>query len=286
MNSFYPSPNSRPFLAAAIAAPHFAIRRIIANAAANRAPKIDTIIVDIDRTLTMEDSPKLALQKLCGPKEADKITRSFLLKFRRGEVSLSEMPFIVFNELYSRGFRQSDWATLMEDIGKDSGFRFDIIAALTRLRAMHNVKLVVATRASKLSAEWIARTFGFDYAVGSEERFEDGKFVGFKTLIGAEDSQTNGAVNRTKVTATAELFSAMGLQFDPLRTAVLSNDVLDALEMLSCSFGILFVGQVPNTLEKISLSLKLYDVLIRESATAAIQLTEALLRRLNHVHAA
>jgi phosphoserine phosphatase len=254
----------RPILLAAAASARFAGRRLFSD----RQPAIEAIIVDIDRTLTREDSPKLALGELCGKTASDGIFHAFSKRIIKGEVGFDELPYHVFSELYSRGFKSGDWATLMERQVKSGGIRMDLVSSLQHL-SEQGLAIILATRSSIEGAKWLARRFGFFHSIGNEERMEGGEFKGFRTIIGMKDSQKDGTMVITKMTAAKALLSESGIWLDPGRTAVLSNDMLDAMEMLSSCKGILIVPKEPNSLEKLTQRLRLYDVAIKEEDIAS-----------------
>jgi hypothetical protein len=92
-----------PLFQAAISSIRFARRRRF-----DALPKVETLIIDVDRTITREDSPKLALENLVGKAEAKRIFDSFLNRVLRGKLKLQDIHSAVYGELYSRGFRKSD----------------------------------------------------------------------------------------------------------------------------------------------------------------------------------
>jgi hypothetical protein len=255
-----------PLFQAAVSSVRFARRRRL-----DSLPKVETLIIDVDRTLTTEDSPKLALEKLVGKVEAKKIFDSFLSRVLRGSLKLQDIHAAVYGELYSRGFRKSDWPLIMEDLDKNGGLKRELIDSLLALSAKENLTLILATRASREGAQWLANRFGFHHAVGSVEMV-NGVFQGFETMIGAAD---NGNGTMTKLTAASRAMASAGKTLDPLRTAIIANDLLDALEMLSCARGIVIMPSVPNRLEFLTAKLRLYDVLLREDK-AHLELPGAL----------
>ena len=264
----------RPIFTAAVASGRFALRRAASHFTSD--PVLDTILVDVDRTITVEDSPKLALQKLCGKEKAKEIMDGFLLDVLKGKISLDDLPTAVFSKLYSCGFKQSDWISIMEELDRSGGFRKELIDAILTIARATGMTSVIATRASKTSANWIARQFGFDFAIGSEEKLRNGTFDGFETIIGAYDKTSDGTRVLTKISATSEVMTRAGRSFDPKHAAVLSNDLLDALEMLRSARGILLVPQNKNSLERLTLFLRLYDVKVREDRDMKIELAGAL----------
>jgi hypothetical protein len=257
---------ANPLLQAAASSARFAFRRRNPS-----DPRIETIIIDVDRTITKEDSPKVALSKIVGKEEAKKIFDSFLSRVLRGNLKLQDIHSAVYGELYSRGFKRSDWALVMEDLEKSGGIKTDIIDAILDMSRKENVSLVLATRASRDGAEWLARRYGFHHAVGSVEMV-NGTFQGFETMIGASD---NGNGTMTKLTAARKALQAAGKHLDPKTTAIIANDLLDALEMLKCARGVIILPSEPNRLELLTLKLRLYDVLLRE-AKAHLELPGAL----------
>jgi len=80
----------------------------------------------------------------------------------------------------------------------------------------------------------------------------------------------------TKLSAVSQVLNSAGKRFDAKRSAVLSNDMLDAMEMLGSGKGVLFVPKEQNRLEKLTQLFGLYDVAIRESADVDRQLRRAL----------
>ncbi|MEW6722501.1 MAG: hypothetical protein AB1324_04515 [Candidatus Micrarchaeota archaeon] len=249
-----------PLLLASGASPRFALRRL--SRKLNPAPKLDTLIVDVDRTLTTEDSPKAALERLCGKSEAKKLMDGFIRAAIKGDIPLDGLHGEVFRALYERGFKPSDWGALMEEFGRSGAFRTDLVDTIHQIAERERLRVVVATRSSLTGAQWIASRFGFGHAVGSVEYPHNGGFSGFRTVIGVRDNAVNGTRFMTKMSATAELLSQAGIPFSPSRAAVISNDLLDALEMLDSALGVLVVPRERNTLEKITLALRLYDVKI------------------------
>ncbi|MFN7991353.1 MAG: HAD family hydrolase [Candidatus Micrarchaeia archaeon] len=243
-----------PLAQAALSSARFAKRRMF-----QPPVQIETIIVDVDRTLTREDSPKLALESLAGKEAAHKVFDRILNDVVLGRLKLGDVHSTVFRELYSRGFKTSDWVSIMEDLERSGGLKSELIGELQGL-AGRGVTVVLATRASYESARWIAGRFGFHHAIGSVERV-NGVFQGFDLVIGAKDE---GDHSMTKLTAARKALAASSKTLDPGRTAVIANDLLDALEMLECSRGILVMPSPPNRLEKLTMALRLYDVLIRE----------------------
>ena len=255
-----------PLVQAALASARFAKRRRNPG-----RPEIETIIIDVDRTLTKEDSPKLALEKIVGKDEAKRIFDSFLSRVLRGRLKLHEIHDAVYTELYSRGFRRSDWGGIMEELSANGGLKRELIDALLELSERHSLTTVLATRASLDGAQWLARNFGFHHAIGSVESV-NGVFQGFETKIGAAD---NGNGTMTKLTAARRALERSGKTLDPSRTAVIANDLLDALEMLNCARGVVILPSSPNRLELLTSKLMLYDVLVREEK-AATELPKAL----------
>ncbi len=258
-----------PLLQAAVSSARFARRRACSRFSSE--PTIDTLIIDVDRTLTAEDSPKLALERLVGKEKTREIFDSFLKRVILGRLGLQDLHAAVFGELYSRGFRTQDWVGVMEDLERTGGLKKPLIDLLLRMSEENGLTLVLATRASRESARWLSARYGFHHAIGSVERV-NGSFAGFETMIGAHDDG-NGTI--TKLTAAARALEASGRKLDPSRTAVISNDLLDALEMLGCARGVLVLPQEPNTLERLSVALRLYDVLVKEG-DAASSLPKAL----------
>ncbi|HSB46707.1 MAG TPA: HAD family hydrolase [Candidatus Bilamarchaeum sp.] len=244
-----------PLFQAAVSSYRFAKRR--RNAA---LPELETLIIDVDRTITKEDSPKLALERLAGKAVAERVFESFPRRVIRGELKLQDIHAAVYGELYSRGFRRSDWISVMEELERTGGLKRRTIDALIELSRRESLTLVLATRASRDSAEWLARRYGFHHAVGSVEHV-NGTFQGFETMIGSED---NGNGTMTKLTAASKAMAASGKTLDPKRTAVIANDLLDALEMLNCARGVIIMNSSPNTLESITSKLRLYDAMVSE----------------------
>jgi hypothetical protein len=263
-----------PVLSAIVSSARFAGRRAAARFCID--PKIETLLVDVDRTITREDSPKLALEHLCGKKEAKRVFDSILQSAALGRIPLESVNSAVFSELYKNGFKRSDWAALMERQDRSGGLRMDLIGAITELAAKENVTLVLATRSSRDSAQWLAGRFGIPFSVGSVERPMNGSFAGFSTMIGVVDGIVDGTEMLTKMTAASRLLAASGLRLDPIRTAVLTNDLLDAFEMLACARGVLLVPKEKNTLEKLTSGFRLYDALIHEDGDVRKQLNMAL----------
>jgi hypothetical protein len=264
-----------PFAQAALSSARFAGRRA-ASRLSGRRPELDTIIIDVDRTLTTEDSPKAALEMLIGPKKAKEVFDSFLTGVMKGRYKISELHGAIFGELYSRGFRRQDWVGLMEDLERKDMLRKELIGSLTGICRSEGLTSILATRASQDSASWLARRFGFDFAVGSVERSADGRFEGFSLMIGASDGSDNGTRVLTKISAAAEALAEKNRSLHPSRTAVLSNDLLDALEMLRVARGILLKPSEPNTLERITQRLRLYDATVGEGPSMESELREAL----------
>ncbi len=248
-----------PLLQAALSSARFASRRARTRFS-GAEPSIDTLIIDVDRTLTSEDSPKLALEGLVGKERTKEIFDSFLKRVVLGRLKIQDLHAAVFGELYSRGFRQSDWIRVMEDHERSGGLRRPLIDLLLDISGRNGVTMVLATRASAESARWLSARYGFHHSVGSVERV-NGSFDGFEMKIGSRDDG-NGTV--TKLTAASRALQGAGKRLDPSRTAVLSNDLLDALEMLGCARGVLVLPQTPNRLERMTRALGLYDVLVKE----------------------
>jgi len=173
--------------ATALTSVKFAGRK--ASAPFKAQPKVETLIVDVDRTITKEDSPKIALEALCGKKEAKRIFDGFLTSVIRGKTKVDAVHQMVFSELYSHGFKRGDWSALMEQSEKQGGFRTELIDAILELSKKGLIP-VLATRSSKDSAQWIAKRFGFEHVVGSEEK-GNGKFEGFSMMIGVSDRSDN-----------------------------------------------------------------------------------------------
>lgn len=253
-----------PVLTAVASSARFASRRAISPIRAK--PAIETLIVDVDRTITAEDSPKLALERLCGKETAKKIFDGFLKSVIRGERRLDNLHLAVFGEIYSRGFRRSDWGALMGELERTGGIRTGMMDSIRRIAEERKLSVVLATRSSQDSAMWLANRFGFEFAIGSVERSGNGSFGGFSTMIGMHDGLMDGTLVLTKVSAASLAMQAEGRRFDPSRTAVISNDLLDALEMLSCARGILFIPNERNTLEKITYGFRLFDTTLREDS--------------------
>jgi hypothetical protein len=159
----------------------------------------------------------------------------------------------------------------MEDLERSGGLKKELIDSLLGLSLKENLTLILATRASLDSAQWLARRFGFHYAVGSVE-YINGSFQGFETKIGAAD---DGNGTMTKLSAASKAVEMAGKRLNPATTAVIANDLLDALEMLSCSRGVLILPSSPNRLELLTAKLRLYDVLLNEER-AHIDLPGAL----------
>lgn len=262
-----------PLSAVALSSVRFAVRRAAATFA--RAPMLETLIVDIDRTITREDSPKFALERLCGKEKAKEIFDNILRDVVRGRMGFGDIHGAVFGELYSRGFKRSDWGSMMEILEREGGFRKSLIGLIQEMSAREGFTPVLATRSSREGAKWIARRFGFPFAVGSEENV-NGTFLGFSTAIGIADGDINGTRIVTKITAASEVLEAAGASLDRETTVVLSNDLLDALEMLASSKGILLVPQEPNTLERLTRFFKLYDRQVFEGPALEVQLRYAL----------
>ncbi len=250
---------NNPLIQAALSSARFAGRRACSRFSSTD-PSIDTLIIDVDRTLTSEDSPKLALQRLVGREKTHEIFDSFLRDVVLGKMRIQDLHGAVFGELYSRGFRQSDWVGVMEDLDRSGGIKKRLIDLLLDLSGSHGLTLVLATRASAESARWLASRYGFHHAIGSVEKI-NGSFSGFETMIGSHD---DGDRIVTKLTAASRAIEGAGRRMDPMRTAVISNDLLDALEMLGSARGVLILPEPPNTLEKLSAALRLYDVLVKE----------------------
>ncbi len=255
---------NNPLLQAAFSSARFAGRRACSRFSSSE-PQIDTLIIDVDRTLTAEDSPKLALERIVGREKTHEIFDSFIGRVVKGQLKIQDLHSAVFGELYSRGFRRSDWVGVMEELECSGGLKKPLIDLLLGLSARNGVTLVLATRASQDSASWLAMRYGFHHAIGSVERV-NGSFQGFETVIGARDDG-NGTV--TKLTAASRALAGAGKSLDPSRTAVIANDLLDAIEMLHCAKGILILPEQPNKLERLSVALGLYDVLIRERDVGA-----------------
>jgi hypothetical protein len=248
---------TNPLLQAALSSARFAGRRASARLSGRR-PEIETLIVDVDRTLTAEDSPKVALQNMVGKEKTKEIFDSFIAEVVRGRLRLQDLHSAVFGELYSRGFKKSDWVAVMEGIEKEGGLRESLISSILGLAEREGLTVVLATRASLDSARWLAGKYGFSHAVGSVEKV-NGAFVGFETVIGAFD---DGNGTMTKLTAASRVLARSGRSLDPSRTAVIANDLLDAIEMLNSALGVLIIPEEPNRLERLSAGLRLYDVLI------------------------
>ncbi len=263
-----------PVLSAIVSSARFAGRRL--SSRFSRAPEIDTLIVDVDRTITREDSPKIALEALCGRERAKKIFDSILKNAMLGRIPLESIHSEIFGQIYRGGFHRSDWAILMSEQERSGGLRIGLIEAITRLAARERMTLILATRSSRDTAEWLARRYGFDYALGSEEKSIDGTFMGFASMIGVSDGLLDGIPMRTKMSAASMLLAQSGRQLEPERTAVLTNDLLDTFEMLDSACGILFVPREQNTLEKLTLGFRLYDEIVREDGDIAHQLALAL----------
>jgi hypothetical protein len=247
--------STNPLFQVAASSARFAKRRWVGS-----LPQIETLVIDVDRTITKEDSPKLALEKLVGKEDARRIFDSFFSRVLRGKLKLQDLHSAVYGELYSRGFKRSDWAGIMEDLAKNGGLKRQLIDAFLEISRKENITLVLATRASRDSAEWLARRFGFHHAVGSVEMV-NGVFQGFETKIGVVD---DGNGTMTKLTAARKVMEAAGKALNPATTAIIANDLLDALEMLSCARGVIILPSVPNKLELLTRRLKLYDVMLRE----------------------
>lgn len=264
--------SEKPIHIAARAAYHFAQRR--AGAPLRPKPVIETIVVDVDGTITRKDSPKLALERLCGPKKASEIIDGYMQDVILGRIKLDEIHSSIFRELYDRGFKRSDWPALMMELDRGGGLRTDMIETLMEIARWKSISTVVATRASLESAEWLMKRFGFQAAVGSVESNSNGSFAGFDTVIGAADNLDNGVM--TKMTAAAIALRSLGTEMDPARTAVLTNDLLDALEMLCSARGILLFTDKPNKLERLTLLLGLYDSKIHERENLSSRLLSLL----------
>lgn len=263
-----------PVLSAVVSSARFAGRRASARFAA--PPQIETLIVDVDRTITREDSPKLALTALCGKGEADRIFHSIIRSAMLGRIPLESINSEVFGELYNRGFRRPDWVTLMEGQERDGGLRLDLIESIQALSVRHGITIVLATRSSEDAARWLATRYGFGFGVGSIERPMNGTFAGFSRMIGVFDGIYLGTEVVTKMTAASRLLQESGRTLVPERTAVLTNDLLDAFEMLASARGVLLVPKQKNTLEKLTGAFHLYDATIQEGGDILRQLSFAL----------
>lgn len=263
-----------PVLSAFVSSARFAARRAAMRFSSE--PEIETLIMDVDRTITREDSPKLALESLCGKEESSRITHAIIKKAMAGKIPLASINAEVFGEIYSRGFSRADWATVMEGQEKCGGLRIGLVEAVLSLAAREGFTVVLATRSSVDTARWIARRFGIRYAVGSEEAPMNGKFAGFRTIMGVTDVIIGQAEMVTKMTAASRALASDGRILDPKKTAVLSNDLLDAFEMLDSARGVLLVPQKKNTLEKLTSFFGLYDALVFEGGDIHSQLESAL----------
>jgi len=263
-----------PFLLLASSSARFAARRTIAKA--KRPPKIETIIVDIDRTLTNEDSAKLALERVYGKERAHERLAGFARKIKRREMAFDQLHTAIFTDIYDMGFKQDDWVVVMEKLKISGGFRRDLADALHKIGADHDIDLVLATRGSDISARYVAESLGFSHALGSIERWDGKDFTGFHTIIGADDSENRGTRIMTKITAVSKLLGSIGKSVDPKTSAILTNDLLDTLEMLRSACGILLRPRDPNSLERMTQRLGLYDRTIDEGKDYQVQLASAL----------
>ncbi len=266
--------NQNPFLLVASSSARFAMRRTMAKA--KHMPRIETIIVDIDRTLTTEDSAQVALERVYGKEEAKERLADYSRKVKRREMGLDQLHMAIFADIYAAGFRQADWTDIMKKLEYSGGFRKGLAEALLRAGRDFAITPVLATRGSDMSAQYVARSLGFRHAIGSIERVRGHDFAGFETIIGAKDSMDGDTIVMTKMTAVSKLLASAGLPFDPQTSAVLSNDVLDVLEMLGSACGILLRPKNPNSLERMAQSLGLYDRTIDEGKHYRNQLISAL----------
>ncbi|MCI0503659.1 haloacid dehalogenase-like hydrolase [Candidatus Micrarchaeota archaeon] len=262
-----------PLLSAFVSSARFAGRRTAARFA--KPPEIETLIVDVDRTLTREDSPKLALEALCGKAEANRVFHSIVRSAVLGRIPVESINGEVFGELYKRGFRRADWVRIMEEQERDGGLRLDLIEAILTLSNRHGITTVLATRSSEDAALWLAHRFGFGHAIGSRERI-NGSFDGFFRMIGVVDGIHQGTEVLTKITAASRLLAEGGRTLVPERTAVLSNDLLDAFEMLASAKGVLLVPTKMNTLERLTGAFRLYDEKVQDGPDIGPQLYAAL----------
>jgi len=234
-----------------------------------RPSELRHAIVDCDGTLYRADSTLEALYRTFGKQKGDDLHKAIISDVKCGKLTIDQALIRGFTTLADApgGFNIHLWEEIMEDFRKRGLFRQGLFDALAQLQSQTRMKVIVATRASEISARWIAGNMGLardsTYSLGTCVRSDAaGIALKMEELIGSEDGYTDGIKTTTKVTKAGQVSRKNSQEFSASATAVISDDLLDKGEMLAAGWGILVVpdeASERNSFQRASLSFGLYD---------------------------
>jgi len=232
----------------------------------SRGPKeIDNIIVDMDRTLLTTNMGKEALIVCHGKKKADEIEHGAMRKVANGLLTMGEAMVIGNNYLVEGNFTLEQHDKLMEKCINGEFIRHRLLESVMEMQKKGK-RIILATMSSQNIASTLAEKYGFFGALGTIPEYnEDGKITGCSQIICEENREVNGIKFRTKTRLLKEMFNSKNLEFDPGRTAVITDDITDLHIMRDVAVGIFLVVEKPTKVQKLCYRLRLFDHAIVET---------------------
>jgi len=251
-----------------------------------RSKEFDTLIVDMDGTLYRTDANLealiLAYHEILetGKAAGEEIFDSIISKIASGEYSI-EKAIVEGNKfLMARKIKKQDFHKLV-DIIKPT-LRKSLIKALADIKA-EGKTIILATLSSKDFGEMVNSyiklkyNFEFDIVVGTELKFEeDGSISGIKSIVGTKDFTFEGIPVKSKLSAVKEAVSILGKEFDPKKTALITDGYGD-IDIAKSLVTILIKQHNPSTAQKISYRLGLADYILQDNRDLIINLKSIIL---------
>lgn len=226
--------------------------------------EIDNLIVDMDRTLLTTNMGKEALIACCGQERADNIEHGVMRRVANGNITMGEAMLIANNYLVEGNFNIHTYEKLSARCFSGELVRHDLLKSILKVQEKGK-RIIVATMSSQEVAKTLAEKYGFFGALGTVVNYDStGKMTGCSQIICEENKDVNGVRFRTKISVLEELFKSKNLEFDPGRTAVITDDITDLYIMRNVALGIFLILKKPTKIQKLCYRLKLFDVAISE----------------------
>ncbi|MBS3054068.1 MAG: hypothetical protein J4431_00845 [Candidatus Aenigmarchaeota archaeon] len=141
---------------------------------------------------------------------------------------------------------------------------YDLLKSLKKIKGK---EIIITTKSSDLIAKYLSKKYGLSGGYGSIMKYgRKGKIVGAERLITDKEHKFN-KLFVTKLSLAKFHMTKKDKRFDPKKTVIISNDILDIETMKNVGLSIIVKENSYDLIGRLSYNLKLFDIMIDNKYT-------------------
>lgn len=220
--------------------------------------EIDLIIVDLDGTLTSTKTFKEAL-KLCLHKKSEAAYLGTMFQNKEKKLTIDNLRMLKAVDY----LKQGDFQKKYEDKILKKALKNINEPLLSLLQCFPKKQVIIISKSSSYGARQVAQKLSLSAGYGSTLIYDkNGHITGAQKLVTDIIPSGYEGLFTTKEEIAKNHMQELGMKFSMARTAVFTNDILDAELLSKSGIGVVVKNNKNEFFEKLTIDFKLYDLLM------------------------